>query len=138
MDLMTMFSAGGYWMYVILALDILIPPLVLIALVFAIVSRATKKLRTVALVFSLLLTLGAGLPLCTGLVGWQVKSNASYQAALAAPPEARQEIDKKGRDGAGYVINFGCCSTAVMGVPMGLALLLTLRRRKRWQEVDED
>lgn len=120
-----MFRSGGMWMYLLLALSLLVYGLYVVAVVIFGTSFLGKPARRKNRLTAGAMALGGALVLLlVGALGWYM-ANADLQAALAqTSPENAEAMRAKGRAMALYPIQFAAVAAALPGVS-GLIFLLT-------------
>lgn len=129
---------GGPWMYVILTVltACLVGGAVSVAL--ALGAFLAPVLKVVSRVLALLVALGALMPSCAGLVGWQAGRYRVDQALEFADPEHRAIIEEVGYAEARRPMEFGLGSSLCAVLPPALALVLSLAVPGRKSEEDDD
>ena len=122
--MLTMFTEGGWPMYVVAGIDACSGLIVPIALIVAIAARLKNKWRGLSLGLGILALAVSLLPICAGVGGYFYSMQMVESAVNSADPEMRKQLLALGTAEASQNINFGVGSGCCCLLPAVLALML--------------
>ncbi len=120
-----MFRSGGIWMYLVLALSLLVYPGLLVSgVLFGSSFREGAPRRKRRLIAGAIPLLGAVALVAVGVVGWQLGLAEAHSAMEMASPESRQRMLARGEQIAMYPLQAGAAMALIPGL-VGLVFMVT-------------
>ncbi|MSQ00322.1 MAG: hypothetical protein EXR71_00340 [Myxococcales bacterium] len=123
-DFVMWYRVGGWGMHLVLLMNLFAVAGVPLALLLAIVARATGKMGGVARVAAILGTMLAAAPCCAGIVGYNSAMWKTESVLENADPERKSMLLTLGGEEASHNLNFGVGSALCMLLPAVLAFLI--------------